>query len=320
MKPRIFSLRSAALAFVLAIGAPLALADDDADMLRAKSEDAFMQLTLNSNQALKSALKNSPTARGSDKSFDADDDAKFKIVGVDDPAADENDDAQDKMETAAQIWFELFDGAKVDPRKHRWNAKEKFYVYVKAAAPVYVYLFHNAPSENGDAEDSVLVYPTKRYPESFKPIQAGRATRLPVKFEMDDDSEDENMSIFVVRADWEGVQDYLTSQAVDSVAVENGRPVVNAEISENVGADGTLKCLNVRVASQKEFDAKSVRKIVRGASAKEAKKIANNVNALDSAKFRVCEPLVEESDEAEDVCFYLFSAQKVGHWRLTIKK
>ena len=317
MKHRIFSLGSAVFALAFAC-APFALATDGSPDVRSNSEDAFMQLTLNSQKALKSALKTREKALG-------DGSAKFKIAGVPDPTVEENDetsqDEPEEMENAAKIWFELADGTKVNPLKHQWQAKEKFYIYVEAAAPVYIWLFHETPDKNGKVAQSVQIYPDKQYPKSVNAVQPGRKTALPVEFEMDDDDQDEIMSMFVVRADWEGIQDGLTKPAVDSVSADaNGRPVVNAKVDES--AYGTLKCLNARVAFEKELDVKSVKKLVRDASDKEAKAIADNVNALGSAKFHVAGPLVDESesDEAEDVCFYLFSAQKVGCWRLKIQK
>jgi len=312
MKHRIFSLGSAVFALALAC-APLALAVDGSAAVRSNSEDAFLELTLNSQKALTSAMK----TRAKDLGDGA---AKFKISSVPDPTVEESDDvAQEEMQTGVKIWFELADGTKVNPLKHQWNAKEKFYIYVEAAAPVYVWLFHETPAQKGKPAQSIQIYPDKRYPKSVNAIQPGRETALPVEFEMDDDEEDEIMSMVVVRADWEGIQDGLTKPAVDSVSSDaNGRPVVNAKIDEN--AYGTLKCLNARVASEKELDVKGVKKLVRDASDKEAQAIADRVNALDSAKFHVCGPLVDESDDAEDVCFYMFSAQKVGHWLLTIKK
>lgn len=312
MKHRIFTLGSAVFALALAC-APLALAVDDSAAVRSNSEDAFMELTLNSQKALKAAMKTREKSLG-------DGAAKFKIASVPDPTVEESDEvAQEEMQTGVKIWFELADGTKVNPLKRQWNAKEKFYIYVEAASPVYVWLFHETPAQKGKPAQSAQIYPDKRYPKSVNAIQPGRKTALPVEFEMDDDDEDEIMSMLVVRADWEGIQDGLTKPAIASVSADaNGRPVVNAKVDEN--AYGTLKCLNARVASEKELDVKGVKKLVDDANDKEAKAIADRVNAIDSAKFRVSEPLVDESDEDEDVCFYMFSAQKVGHWLLKIQK
>ena len=317
MKHRIFSLGSAVSAFLFAFAAtcaPLALAvdgDDDVS-IRSDCDMAFTQLTLNSKEALQSTLKSRKkgavvsSARGVSESAAS---AKFKIAGVADPTVAENDD----------VAQEEADGTKVNPLKHEWSAKEKFYVHVQAAAPVYVSLFHEIPAQKGKTADSILVYPNqRRYPNSGKAIQAGAATRLPVQFELDDNDEDEIMSMIVVRADCEVIQDGLTENAVASVSNENGRATVNARIDDD--AEGTLKCLNVRASSKKALDAKRVKSLVRGATDKEAQKIAESVNALDSVKFRIVESDVAKSDNVDDVCFYMFASQKVGQWRLTIKK
>ncbi len=331
MKHRIFSLGSAVSAFLFAFAAtcaPLALAadGDDAASLRSDCDMAFTKLTLNSKEALQSALKTRKkgavvsSARGASASADS---AKFKIASVADPTVEENDDAQKEAQMAVKVWFTLVDGTKVNPLKHEWSAKEKFYVHVQAAAPVYVSLFHEIPAEKGKAADSIQVYPNKRYPNSGKAIQAGAATRLPVQFELEDNDEAEIMSLVVVRADWEGIQDDLTENAVASVSNKNGRPVVDAEFDDDAG--GTLKCLNVRASSKTDLDVKRVKSLVRDATDKEAtdkeaKKLADNVNELGSIKFHISESNIAESDNADEVCIYLFASQKVGQCRLTIKK
>lgn len=321
MKNRIFPFVSAASALVLALAASFAssaFCADDLDTIRSDSESAFLQLTLNSKEALKSALKK--RVKGASAS-------KFAIASVPDPTVDapqaddetdEEKDSSDEVQMAVKVWFELSDGTKVNPVDHKWNAKEKFYVHVEAAAPVYVSLFQQLPSGKNDSTKSVQIYPNKLYAESQEALQPGRATRLPVMFEMDDDEEDEIMSMVVVRADWEGIQDGLSSQATSSVANERGVPVVDSKIEES--GHGTLKCLNERALADKKIDVKSVKKLVDDATDKEAEKIARNVNALDTVKFRIVQPAVSESNEVEDVCFYMFGYQQVGHWRLTIKK
>lgn len=317
MKHRIFSLASALLLGFAATCAPCALAADNNSSVRADADNAFMQLTLNSKKALKAALNRSKDLDARDLDANG---AKFRIESVADPTSEESADvAQAEVETGVKVWFELSDGTKINPLKHEWSARERFYIYVEAAAPVYVWLFHEKQTDKSSAEQSTQIYPDERYPNSVKAIQAGRKTRLPVRFEMDDDSNDEIMSMVVVRADWEGIQSGLTSQAVASVVKdENGSAVVEAEIDQE--AHGTLKCLNARVSAKKNLDVKSVKKLVKGLGDDEAQKIADDVNSLESVKFRISEPTVEESDEVEDVCFYMFASQKVGHWRLTIKK
>lgn len=324
MKHRIFSLGSAVSAFLLAFAAtcaPFALAvdgDDDAS-LRSECDMAFTKLTLNSKEALQSALKSRKKTVASSRGAAGDASAKFKISSVADPTVEENDDvAQEKAEMAVKVWFTLVDGTKVNPLKHEWSAKEKFYVHVEAAAPVYVSLFHEIPAQKGKSADSIQVYPNRRYPNSGKAIQAGAATRLPVQFELEDNDEAEIMSLVVVRADWEGIQDDLTENAVASVSNKNGRPVVDAEFDDDAG--GTLKCLNVRASSKTDLDVKRVKSLVRDATDKEAKKIADNVNELGSIRFHVSQSDIAESDNADEVCIYLFASEKVGQCRLTIKK
>lgn len=317
MTHRTFSIGSAVFAFLLAFaaGAPFALAADGSS-IRSDSEDTFARLLLNSKNAMKKAEMRAKDLDGGAP--------KFQIVSETNPIVAEGDAdlAREEVQTAAKVWFELADGVKVDPREHEWRAKEKFYVYVEATAPVFVYLFHEQPAKDGAPAQSIQVYPNKRYPNSAKAIQAGTPTRLPVKFEMDDNAEDEIMSMVVVRADWEPIQNDLTKPAAASVDKDdNGAPIVTAQIDKPESASGTLKCLNLRASSKKNLAADDVKRQVSGIDSAEAKKLADVVNkAGASAKFIIAAPEVEESDEVKDVCFYMFASQKVGHWQLTIKK
>ena len=96
------------------------------------------------------------------------------------------------------VWFELLDSRFVNPVKHRWNPEERFYIWIQPAVPVVVSLHQNYPE---DRPPSRQVYPDAAHPETFSTIPGGRATRLPVRFKMDDDLRNEIMSMVVVRAD-----------------------------------------------------------------------------------------------------------------------
>lgn len=97
-----------------------------------------------------------------------------------------------------KVWFELQDGTLVNPIKYRWQSKERFWIHIQTAVPIYVALFQNYPESRPASRQ---VYPDQAYPESFKPLAANETTRLPVLFEMDDDMRNEIMSMVVVRSD-----------------------------------------------------------------------------------------------------------------------
>ncbi len=96
------------------------------------------------------------------------------------------------------VWFQLEpSGQFVNPVKHRWNPRERFYVWINPAVPMTISLHQNYPE---DRPASRQVYPDVRYPATFQTFMPG-PHRLPVLFEMDDDLRDEIMSMVVVRAD-----------------------------------------------------------------------------------------------------------------------
>jgi hypothetical protein len=314
MKNRTFLSSVVSTLLLLAFSASFssnAFGDDALTMLRADAQTAFLRLTANNTDAMKEALKTRGKSTAS---------TKFRIAKVNDPTltVDENEDnEQNEDQLAVKIWFTLANGVKINPVKHKWSPREKFYVHVEAAAPVYVSLFHDSPNgENGNK--STLVYPDSRYSHSAEVIQAGRATRLPVLFEMDDNTEEETMSMVVVRADWPGIQNHLTSQAVASVSSDNGVLRVNAQLTES--GRGVFKCLNARAASTKTLKNEEIKELVQGATDKEAQTIAKHANSLGSPKFRIVEPGVSESNEVDEVCFIMFSSQQVGQWQLKMNK
>ncbi len=319
MKNRNFSLPfsvSLALAFAASFASSAFAADDDLAELRSDAQAAFHRLSANASDALKRAMKDCGKGAAS---------AKFKIAKVEDPTLDaaaneEIENTEDQL--AIKIWFTLASGVKINPIEHNWSPKEKFYVHLEATAPVYVSLFHDDPNQKQGFKQSRLVYPDSRYQNNVKPIQACVQTQLPVLFEMDDNSTEELMSMVVVRADWPGIQNDLTSQATSSIANENGVYRVTSELVAS--AEGTLTCLNARAASTKPLALRDVKNCVESVGQeiddKKARSIAKHVNAIDSPKFRIVQPLTDESTDVDEICFYLFSSQQVGQWQLKITK
>jgi hypothetical protein len=80
--------------------------------------------------------------------------------------------------------------------KYKWQRKQRFYVWFESAAPVYVGFWQDydgkAPSRK--------VLPDERFPQSYSAILPGQPFRFPVLLEMDNDLNNEFMSIEVVLA------------------------------------------------------------------------------------------------------------------------
>jgi hypothetical protein len=101
-------------------------------------------------------------------------------------------------ESGVKIWCELADGSYVDPIKHKWQRRERFKIWFESPMPAVVALYQNYPH---DQLKSTQRYPDNRWVDSFNVLPAGVPTVLPVDFVMDDNLEDELMSIILTRAD-----------------------------------------------------------------------------------------------------------------------
>ncbi|MDO4573932.1 MAG: hypothetical protein Q4D98_01825 [Planctomycetia bacterium] len=302
-------------------------AEEDTGMIRSASEQAFSQLTSNAINALNGVQK--VKEEGTKGVLDV----KFQIAEVNAPSqttvtttttngtgqtttSTQTTTATTPSKLGIKVWFELADGTIVNPTKKEWKPKERFYVHVQTAVPVYVALFQNYPDSRPTSRQ---IYPNAKYPDSFKALQPGQTTKLPVLFEMDDDMRDEVMSMVVVRADWEGIQNGLTAQATASVVNNNGTTQVSAQVTTR--GVGTMKSINDSAVTKEKATADEVQKTIEGISKKEAENIANAVNAAsESVKFQIVGSEVATSSQPNDVCFYMFGAGNVGQWQLTIKK
>lgn len=332
--------------------------------IRQSSEKAFKQLADNSISALNEIVQNQ------EKGIKNAPQAKFKITPVPTPvqtmatSTTTKPDGQTTSSTttinssieskiAIKVWFELVDGTLVNPLKRTWKPKEQFYIHIKSAVPIYISLHQNYLNDDKGNNDSVLVYPNEKYPESNNVVQANQEVKLPVLFELDDNNLDENMSMVVVRADWHGIQGGQTAVPINSVTTKpsqtNGtasssapasKPRIPASESNSTttyiasntnnprihssltrtGA-GTLKCINDAVFTKHELTDYKTEKTLQ---INDSKKIANITNAVNSeaaqAKFCILGAEVSNSSKPEDVCFYMFTNVYFGQWQLTIKK
>ncbi|MDO4551746.1 MAG: hypothetical protein Q4C96_10910 [Planctomycetia bacterium] len=314
-------------AVILASGLCGYASAETSSAIRSESEQAFVQLTSNALEAVNKIQKDKESgAKGVTE-------VKFQIAEVQAPGqtvtttAVTNASGQTTTNTQTtvtstpsklgiKVWFELTDGTLVNPTKREWKPREKFYIHIQSAVPVYVGLYQNYPESRPTSRQ---IYPDKKYPESFKAIQPGQATKLPVLFEMDDDMRDEIMSMVVVRSDWEGIQNGLTAQATASVTNTNGTAQVTAQVTAT-GA-GTIKSINDAVVTKKEITKDTVKENAEGVSEKEAENITKSINeAAGGAKFQIVGSEVATSTQANDVCFYMFGTGSIGQWQLTIKK
>jgi hypothetical protein len=94
-----------------------------------------------------------------------------------------------------KVWAELKDGGKkVHLARYNWKPKERFYLCFETALPVKVGLYQTY--ENKDKP--VRILPDEEVPESLGAVQPGKAYRFPALLEMDDNDDDETLSLVIV--------------------------------------------------------------------------------------------------------------------------
>jgi hypothetical protein len=259
---------------------------------RAAFEKGFEQLTQNAKDGLaKPIVKDAFSKDG--VSLD-----KFAIASASVPITTTTTTGTTTAPTdcnlGIKVWFQLEDGTNFNPIKRKMGVKEKFRIHIQAAVPIYVALFQNYPD---DRPVSRQVYPAAKYPDSFKAVQPGQSTQLPVIFEMDDDTRDEIMSMVVVRADAPNIQSTLTAQATTTTTTNNGTTTVTAQAT--AATSGTLKSVNDEIIEKKNSDEKST---------------------ASDVKFIISAPSATTSAVPNDTAFYMLGAGYTGQWQLTLKK
>lgn len=260
-------------------------AEDAAETRRQAFAKGFDQLLENTKEGLaKPVEKETYSKSGNDAAV-----GKFAIAPVTVPTTSATTTTVCNL--GIKVWFSLEDGTAFNPIKRKMGVKEKFYVHIQSAVPVYVSLFQNYPESRPESKQ---VYPDAKYPETLKVIQAGQATRLPVPFEMDDDTRDEIMSMVVVRADAPQIQSTLSARSVSTVTNADGTTTVTAQATTRTL--GTMKSINSEVAGK---------------------------GTQDPVKFAIAAPAVTTpatTTVPNDVTFYMFGAGYAGQWQLTLKK
>ena len=278
MKKSFCTLFVALVALTIGMSTTL-LADEAAETRRQAFVKGFDELMENTKEGLSKPTEKALFAKedGSNVSFE-----KFAIAPVTVSTTTAN--------LGIKVWFSLEDGTSFNPIKRKMGTKEKFYVHIQSAVPVYVSLFQNYPDSRPESKQ---VYPDAKHPDTFKVIQAGVATKLPVPFEMDDNTLDEIMSMVVVRADAPQIQSTLVAQATTTVTNTGATTVVTAQAT--AATPGVMKSINDNLADKKMDD---------------------------PAKFIIAAPTTTAltATVPNDVAFYMLGTGYAGQWQLTLKK
>jgi hypothetical protein len=274
----------------LTIGTTAALfADEEAEKAEVRRKayvEGFEQLLKNTAEGLaKPAIKDSSSEYG-----------KFAIAPVTVTTTTNN--------LGIKVWFSLEDGTIFNPVKRKMGVKEKFYVHIQSAVPVYVSLFQNYPESRPESRQ---VYPDTKYPESFKVIQAGIATKLPTAFEMDDNTLDEIMAMVVVRADAPQIQSTLNTQATTTVTNTGGVTVVTAQATPATA--GTMKSINDGLAGKTMEDPTKFAIATPSAT-------APVTTTVTTTTVTTAPPTAAPND----VSFFMLGTGYAGQWQLTLKK
>lgn len=149
-----------------------------------------------------------------------------------------------KEDTAFEIWAEIVEGPLkgrfVNLSEYQWHRKERFILWMKAAVPVQLSVGQVFPKDNAKC---VQVLPRPEDPLDLTTIPAGRDVKFPIGFIMDDDNEDEYMSILVVRAD------------SGQLPINNPTQTQADSGDDDLGSDGVLRSTTIKLA---EFHQRAV--------------------------------------------------------------
>jgi hypothetical protein len=287
MKKSLSALLFAALVALTITTAPL-FAQDDAETKRKAFVQGFEQLLKNTGESLNKS---------------ADTGEKFAIAPV--------TVNQTSYNLGIKVWFSLEDGTIFNPVKRKMAPKERFYVHIQSAVPVYVSLFQNYPESRPESKQ---VYPDAKHPDTLKVVQANVATKLPVPFEMDEDTRDEIMAMVVVRADAPQIQSTLvttTTTTTTGSTTSTATPAVNATATVTRTDDGVATVTTQATAST----AGVMKSINDGLAGKTME---------DPTKFAIAAPTAAATTATatapNDAAFYMLGAGHAGQWQLTLKK
>jgi len=281
MKKSLSTLLFAAVVALTITAAPL-FAQDDAEARRQAFAQGFEQLLKNTDEGL---------------SKSADSGEKFAIAPV--------TVASNTYNLGIKVWFSLEDGTAFNPVKRKMAPKERFYVHIQSAVPVFVSLFQNYPESRPESKQ---VYPDKDHPDTLKVIQANVATRLPVPFVMDDDTRDEIMAMVVVRADDPKIQATLVTTTTTIAGSTTPAASTTTTVTRTDGGTATVVA---QATATTAGTMKSINDDLAG------KKIGE-----DATKFAIATPTVAATTTTvpSDVAFYMLGTGHAGQWQLTLKK
>lgn len=234
------------------------------------------------------------------RTFDINNSKIQVVTGVDQgPSIDSGDPNTPPIKMGVAIWGELAQGPqagqKVNFIKHKWQRREQFYVWVESAVPVQLSIFQEY-AEGGPQPKPVI--PDPAYPSTFATVMPGQPFKIPVVFEMDDNLQDELMSIVVVRAQ-SGILP-MNSAAGNALGSSP-----NGGDSNTSGVGGAIK------ASQAKF-----------AGLNQQASSTGSVNGA-STKFVITGPdesLPPISNEPDDVEFVCMGFGDVGRLMLVLHK
>jgi hypothetical protein len=111
-----------------------------------------------------------------------------------DPVAARIQGAPVQATNMVKVWAELENGQKVNLSAYGWSRKEKFTLFFESARPVHVGLYQVYPDKGQERQ----VLPDQGFPESNRPLPAGKAVALPIQLQMDATDDDEVMRISLI--------------------------------------------------------------------------------------------------------------------------
>ena len=217
-----------------------------------------------------------------------------------------------------KMQFELEDGTRVNPKTHVFKPDERFKIVFSSAQPGSVYIYQKYGEK---AEDMTQVYPLENVAKTMETLKAGDDVALPVKFHLDDNLADENVTFVFVRPDDEAVAEaQAEDENVDANGNENDASGDENERDEKVDQyrryAGTIKSICIASELGRDLKPEDVEQAC-GSSVSRAKaaKIADALNRA-APRAKMVAMYAHPSDTVDDDTDYLALVGEETHAEL----
>ncbi|MGL4594644.1 MAG: hypothetical protein ACRCUY_07950 [Thermoguttaceae bacterium] len=147
--------------------------------------------------------------------------------------------------TGMKIWFERQDGKFVNPEFYQFKPNEIVYVHVEAAVPTFMVIYQTFP----ESEKAAHVYPVAQFPIGYQALTPGKATKLPVLFQLEKTENTENIAIVAALPNWDKITQSGESQEVADISSPAILAQFKAAIDWSNATKATITTANATTAN-----------------------------------------------------------------------